>query len=69
VETDRLKKLQEPSQTEKLLERLVKQAGLVPADAYQLRDPGAFPLTLQEVLSLARGEQEVSICWTDGIRI
>ena len=69
MDTDRLKKLQEPSQTERLLERLVTQARLVPADAYQLRDPGALPPALQEVLSLASGKEEVWVCWTDGNRI
>lgn len=69
METLRLQKLQAPSQTERLLERLVTQARLVPADAYQLRDPGGLPLVLQGSIGLATERGEVWVCWTDGTRI
>ena len=69
MDTVRLQKLQEPSQTKILLERLVTQAGLIPADAYHLRDPGALPPALQRLLSLATTNEKVWVCWADGIHI
>lgn len=69
METMRLKRIRQPSQVERLLERLVTQTGLLPADAYQLRDPGALPSVLQEVLLRTSNIDLVWTCWADSSRV
>lgn len=66
MDTVRFQKLHEPSQTKRLLERLVTQAGLVPAHAYQLRDCAGLSPALRGVITEATANERVWNCWTDG---
>lgn len=68
METLRLKRIRQPPQVERLLERLVVQAGLVPANAYQLRDPGGLPSALERVILETTKIDRVWACWADGSR-
>jgi hypothetical protein len=69
LETVRLKKMRQPSHVERVLERLVTQASLVPADAYQLRNSEGLPRALQRVLLETAPNDGVWTCWSDGFRI
>ena len=68
METRRLRTLQQPGQIERLLEALVTRAGLVPEGAYQLRDRGGLPSTLQLVLAQPTNKGQVWTCWADSFR-
>jgi hypothetical protein len=65
VETLRLRKIQ-LSQVERLLDACITRSNVLPKDFYQIRDPGAVPRGLQQILSLASGEGKVWSCWTNG---
>ena len=69
METIRLKKIRQPSHIERLLERLVMQACLMPADAYQLRNPEGLPPALRRVLLETANKDRVWTCWSDGFGI
>lgn len=69
MDTMRLKKMRQPLMVERLLERLVTQAGLVPGDAYQLRNPQALPPALQRVLIEKTSEERGWRCWRHNSRI
>lgn len=69
METARLKAIREPSKVERLLDRLVTQARLVPVDAYQRRDPSELPSALQRVLRDSVNKERCWACWADGFRI
>ncbi len=68
AETARLRKLQQPSHVERLLEALVVRAGLVPQDAYKIRQPRAVPRELRAIAQHAGETGLVWSCWADGQR-
>jgi hypothetical protein len=68
VETRRLRKLQEPSQVERLLELVISRAQLVPDTAYPIRDPKALPPELQRIALQAVKEGRVWSCWAYGVQ-
>ena len=68
METRRLRKIQLPSQVERLLEAYVTRAKLLPEGAYRVRDPKALPAKLRRILLRATGEGEVWTCWAHGVR-
>ena len=68
MDTVRLQKIQAPSNIERLLDRLVTQAGLVPVHAYPVRDPNGVPSALLGAMTRAAGAQRVWTCWTDSLR-
>lgn len=65
METLRLRRIQQPSYLERLLEALIARGSLVPAEAYQIRDPGAVPLALRRIVAKAVEEGHVWSCWAD----
>jgi hypothetical protein len=65
VETVRLLNLQQRSQIEVLLETLVSRAGLVPKDAYRIRDAKALSPQLQMIITRATSEGRVWVCWSN----
>lgn len=69
MDTVRLQKIQAPSHIERLLDRLVTQAGLVPMHAYPVRDPNGVPSALQGAMTQATAAQRGWTCWTDSHRI
>ncbi len=69
METLRLRRMQEPSRVERLLEAYVARAGCLPNDAYQLRDPRELPRGLHAVLTRAVEEGQAWSCWARGAEI
>ena len=65
VETLRLRKIQQPSKLERLLEVYVSRSDVLPKGSYQIRDPGSVPQGLQEILSEATAQGKVWSCWTN----
>jgi len=69
AETLRSKRLQQPSQIERLLETFIARSSFLPADAYQIRDPDALPATLQRLALTASLEGRVWSGWASGLRV
>lgn len=64
MDTSRLRKLQqEPSHVQRLLEALVTHSDLVPAGAYQIRDPASVPKELRNIATQATKQGRVWACW------
>jgi hypothetical protein len=66
METLRLRALQQPVHTERLLEAFATRANIVPKNSYRIRDPDALPLTLQRVMFNAAQEGRIWGCWARG---
>ena len=66
METLRLRALQQPVHTERLLEAFATRANIVPRNSYRIRDPDALPLTLQRVMFDAAQEGCIWVCWARG---
>jgi len=69
METVRLRRIQEPSRVERLLDAYVSRSQVLGADAHQIRDPSALPKTLRDVLTRARHQGQVWTCWEDRSRM
>ena len=65
METDRLRKIQQPSQVERLLEALISRGNLLPKECYQIRASGALSPQLQRVVERATQTGHVWACWVD----
>jgi hypothetical protein len=63
METLRLRKMQQPSRVERLLEAFIMRANLLPEGAYQIRDPGALPAELRELVNHAITQGQAWSCW------
>jgi hypothetical protein len=68
MDTFRLRKLQEPSQVERLLEALVSRGDLLPAGAYQIRDPASVPQELRTIAVKATEKGRAWSCWAHSFR-
>jgi hypothetical protein len=68
METRRLRKLQQPSQVERLLDTLISRAKLVPADSYPIRDPKTLPADLRRIALQSVTEGQVWACWVLGLQ-
>jgi hypothetical protein len=66
METLRLRALQQPVHTERLLEAFATRANIVPKNSYRIRDPDALSLTLQRVMFNAAQEGRIWVCWARG---
>ena len=69
METLRLRRMQEPSRVERLLEAYVSRSGNLPDDAYQVRDKTELPQSLRLVVARAIEQGEVWSCWARGSQI
>lgn len=69
METLRLRRIQEPSRVERLLEAYISRAGDLPYGSYQLRDPKELPKNLRTVLAQAVEQGEVWSCWARGSQL
>lgn len=69
METLRLRKMQQPSQMERLLEAFVSRGSIVPPEAYQIRDRSALPLALERVVAEGEREGRVWACWANGSQL
>src|SRR5438105_11759192 len=65
METVRLRRIQEPSHVERLLEAYVSRSGLLPNDAFQIRAQRALSPQLQRVVARATPKGHVWACWAD----
>ena len=66
METERLRKIQQPTHLERLLEALITRSNLVPKDSYQIRDPEAVAAPLRRIALRAVEEGRVWACWACG---
>ncbi len=69
METLRLRRIQEPSRVERLLEAYISGTSTFPDGSYQLRDPCELPGSLQVILTRAIEEGQVWSCWARGPQI
>ena len=69
AETLRLKRLQQPSQIERLLETFIARSNFLPADLYQIRDPDALPATLRRLAITAPVEGRVWSGWASALHV
>ena len=69
METLRLRRIQEPSRVERLLEAYVSRSAVLPHGAYQLRDPRELPPTLRGLIARATTQGETWSCWANGSRL
>ena len=65
METLRMRRIQEPSQVERLLDAFITRGNLFPEGAYQLRDPRSVAAQLHPILSRATHEGHAWACWVD----
>jgi hypothetical protein len=66
METVRLRRIQEPSRVETLLEAYISRAHILPEGAYQVRDRTALPNRLQTIVSQASSDGHVWSAWARG---
>lgn len=69
METLRLRRIQEPSRVERLLEAYISRAADLPDDAYQVRDSSELPPSLRLIVSRAIEHGEVWSCWARGSQL
>jgi len=65
METVRLRKVQQPSHVERLLEAFASRGDLLPKDCYQIRASGALSPQLQRIVERAIQKGHVWACWAD----
>jgi hypothetical protein len=65
METVRLRRIQEPSHVERLLDAYVSRSDLLPKDAFQIRALRALSPQLQRVVTRATQKGHVWGCWAD----
>ena len=65
METVRLRKIQQPSHVERLLEAFASRGDLLPKDCYQIRASGALSPQLQRIVERAIQKGHVWACWAD----
>jgi hypothetical protein len=63
METLRLRRINEPSRLERLLEAFISSVGALPDGAYQIRNPRELPQSLQTLLARALEDGQVWSCW------
>lgn len=66
VETLRLRKIQQPSQVERLLDAYISRSTVLPQGSYQIRDRDAVPSGLQRIVSQVFEQGKVWSCWRTG---
>ena len=65
METVRLRKIQQPSRVERLLEAFAESANILPPDCYRIRDVRALSTPLQRLVDQATHRKHAWGCWTD----
>lgn len=69
METVRLRRMQEPSRIQRLLEAYVSRANILPENAYPVRDPRELPPSLEIVIARALAQGQVWVCWAHASQI
>jgi hypothetical protein len=65
METVRLRRIQEPSRVERLLEGFATHGGLLSTNCYQIRTSRSLSPQLQRVVARATEKGHVWACWAD----
>jgi hypothetical protein len=68
METLRLRKIQQPSEVERLLESYISRANILPASAYPIRDTRAIPNELRGWVAKALKQGNAWSCWASNSR-
>jgi hypothetical protein len=66
METERLRKIQQPAHLERLLDAYITRSNVVPKDSYQIRDSDAVVAPLRRIVPRAVEEGRVWACWAYG---
>lgn len=69
METVRLRAIQQPSRVERLLTAFALRSGIMPPDAYMIRDQKAMPAELQGIIFQAMRRERAWCCWKHGSRV
>lgn len=69
METQRLRRIQEPSRIGRLLDAFAARYDHLPGDAYQIRDSRELPASLRKVVTRATVHGEAWSCWARGAEI
>lgn len=69
METARLRAIQQPSRVERLLIAFALRSGVMPSDAYMIRDQKAMPAELQGVIFQAMRKERAWCCWKHSSRV
>jgi|SRR5215472_9694607 len=69
METLRLRRIQEPSRVERLLEAYISRSGIVPESAYPVRDRSGLPGRVQTIVSRAIAQGQVWSAWARGAHV
>jgi hypothetical protein len=66
MDSSRFRRIQRPSQVERLLEAFTERGKILPEDSHRVRDPSALPLPLRGIAVQAVREGRVWACWISG---
>lgn len=69
METLRLRRIQEPSRVERLLDAFISRTASLPPGAYQVRDTWELPNTLRGIVAQAAARGETWLCFARGSQI
>lgn len=69
METLRLRRIQEPSRVERLLDAYISRTAILPPNSYQVRDSCELPQSLRRVVARAADQGETWACWANSSRM
>jgi hypothetical protein len=69
METLRLRRIQEPSRVERLLDAFISRTAMLPNGSYQVRQPRELPDGLRSAIAHANAQGESWSCWVQGSRV
>lgn len=69
METLKLRRIQEPSVVERLLNAYISRTASLPQGSYQARDSRELPQNLRTLVARAIGQGETWVCWAHNSRI
>lgn len=69
METLKLRRIQEPSVVERLLDAYISRAASLPEGSYQVRDSRELPQNLRNLVARAIGQGETWASWAHNSRI
>lgn len=69
METVRLRRIQRPSQVERLLDLFIARSDLLPQDSFQIRNAAELPSQLQVIIVRSKGEGRVWSCWASSLQM
>lgn len=68
METNRLRKLQQPGHVERLLKALVLDSDVLPPGAYEICERSSVPRELRGIATRASQKGQVWACWSHSFR-